>query len=70
MHDMAKEYIIHTWKHNIKVYVLMIKNVISHHVAVKCDIFRPKNVIFKGVLDIVFNFVKLDCYAYSRSSLI
>ena len=28
---------------------------ISHHVAVKCDIFRPKNVIFKGVLDVVFN---------------
>ena len=23
--------------------------------AVKCDIFRPKNVIFKGVLDVVFN---------------
>ena len=31
----------------------MLKNVISHHVVVKCDIFRIQNVIFKEVLDIL-----------------
>ena len=35
--------------------VLMFKNVISHHVVVKCDIFRTETVASKGLLHIDFN---------------